>query len=913
MVIDPVLNYSSYLGGTGIQSLTQVAVDLAGSGAQPNIYVAGSTSSAYFFPATTPAPYSNKLLGATNIYIAVLQPTIAGTSQLLYATYIGGSGTDGLAGLAVDPNFSFPNIGIYVAGTTTSTDFPTTSGAFQTAPPVAGTHGFVAKLNPSQSAELVYSTYLAGTTNGGSGSGTDIVTGLAVAGNQAYVTGTTTSTNGPSGDFPANTYGYQICPYMPPQSGDCVVPTGTLPPQFFASQIDTSGGNTGTASMVYSTYFGGQFGTIAKGGGIAVDASGYMYFTGTTNMVNGVTTNPGAPNFPIYNATQPCLNQPSQTTGACTTAGQANTDAILVKLNPSHSEPNITPFYSTYLGGSQNDTGNAVAVDASPNAYVTGATNSSDWNCAIGPCNQGPNPPFGYGDSSNKTVDAFIAEVNNQTVSSAVYQLYYFGWLGSCATSGTSACTGDGASTIGNAISVDSQGIVHLAGQTSSSTLPYGFAFDGTNTATNYLQKYQGGGDAFVALVNPSSVVPDGLEGDYVTYLGGTGADQASSIALDTSNNTYVAGTTTSSTSTPCIPGVNCTPPIAGFPITTTAYQPTFAGSSDAFVTEIGSSSSISVTAASGSPSPAQQSVGQSVTFTYNIVNNGPNPADTIVFNATVSYAFSIFPTASVGGGIGSCNNQLAPGQTTIPCTINNLPVGPPGATVTVVVTPTIPLPQVPYIFNVSCGFSVNGGSFNNPCAGQSATALDFAITSSPQKIEVVAGNQAVFQITASPFANVNPSNATFNGSITFGTPTYLPNIVLSNSGANLWSQQPAVLNLSGSSSQQILLYLDTVARPVTTGGLLRRHSFYALWLPIGGLSLVGLGIGTASRRRRRWIVVGLLVLVAGLLLLQPACSSSSSSVSTNQGTAAGTYFVTVTGSSSTNASHQTTVTLVVD
>jgi len=936
LVIDPVLNYSSYLGSANgpvvcgstvpgaptTLGCPQVAVDLAGSGAPPNIYLAGSTTSSDF-PTTAsayqpclgePGVTSCTTSTAQNIFIAVLQPTLAGTSQLLYATYIGGSGTDSLAGLAVDPNSTFPNLGIYVAGTTTSSNFPTTSNAFQQTPPVAGTHGFVAKLSPSLgsgSAQLAYSTYLAGTTNGGSGSGTDIVTGLAVDANQsAYVTGTTTSTNGLSG-FPSNTYGYQVCPYVLPQSGACVVPSGTLPPQFFASKIDTSGANTGTASMLYSTYFGGQFGTTTgtMGGGVSVDASGYMYFTGTTNMVNGVNSNPGPPNFPIYNATQPCLNQPSQTTGSCTTAGQTNTDAILVKLNPSQSVIGATPFYSTYLGGSQNDTGTAVAVDSSDNAYVTGATNSSDWNCAVGPCNQAPNPPFGYGDSSNKTVDAFIAEVNNQTQSSAVFQLGYFAWLGSCATSGTSACAGDGSSTIGNAISVDSQGLVHLAGQTLSSTLPYQFAFNGSNTGTNYLQNYQGGGDAFVAIVDPSSVM-QGLQGDYVTYLGGTGADQATGIAVDTSNNTYVAGTTTSAPSPLCT--APCSGPITGFPITTNAYQTGLAGSNpNAFVSEIGSSSSISVTAPTTSPNPNPVSAGQPATFTFTITNNGPNPANTIVFNATVSYQFSINPTASVAGGIGSCNNNLAPGQTTIPCTINNLAAG-STATVQVVVTPTIPLPQVPYTFNVACSFSVNGGSFNNSCTGQSAKALDFAIAPSPQTEEIVAGNQAIFTITAAPFSTVTSQNATYNGAITF-TESSSPNIVLSNSGANLWSLQPAVVNLDGTGSQTITLYLDTEARPVTTGSLFRRHSFFALWLPIGGLSLAGLGIGAASRRRRRWIVVGLLVLVAGLLALQPACSSSSSNVSTNQGTAAGTYFITVTGSSSTNASHQTIIKLVVD
>ena len=154
--------------------------------------------------------------------------------------------------------------------------------------------------------------------------------------------------------------------------------------------------------MLYSTYFGGgnpsaRSDAITIGGSVAVDSSGYMYFTGTTNMQNFIGDGMPAP-FPILNATQPCLDQPGVTTCTLLT-NPANTDGILVKLNPSQSEPGIAPFYSTYLGGTGNDTGNAVAVDSSDNAYVTGSTNSSDWSCT-GFCIFGPNPPFGDNDTN---------------------------------------------------------------------------------------------------------------------------------------------------------------------------------------------------------------------------------------------------------------------------------------------------------------------------------------------------------------------------------------------------------------------------------------------------------------------------------------------------------------------------------
>jgi hypothetical protein len=98
----------------------------------------------------------------------------------------------------------------------------------------------------------------------------------------------------------------------------------------------------------------------------------------------------------------------------------------------------------------------------------------------------------------------------------------------------------------------------------------------------------------------------------------------------------------------------------------------------------------------------------------------------------------------------------------------------------------------------------------------------------------------------------------------------------------------------------------------VTTGSLLRRGSFYAVWLPIGGMSLVGLGIG-AGRKRRRWLAGAVLCLIAGAILLQSGCGSSSSSTSPTGGTTAATYHFTIVGSSGTGASHSAYVSLRVN
>ena len=336
---------------------------------------------------------------------------------------------------------------------------------------------------------LGYSTYLAG-------NGTDHVTGLAIDGSQAnaYVTGDTKSSNPISDGFPANANAFQKTSNSPGN------------PQFFATEINTT--FSGTPSMVYSTYFGGSnpAQATANGGGIAVDPTGSsvsMYFTGTTNMLpQGLN---GAPGFPLFNAQQTCLNAPSET-GACNST-PGSTDAFVAKLKPVAG---ATPSYSTYLGGSGDDSGVAIAVDTSSMAYITGATNSPDWAHCIGfQCSYN-----GVNGASN----AYIAKIG--TLTSSVYPLVYFTWLG-----------GSGPDS-GQDIKADALFAAHVVGYTDSPGLP------ANNT-------YQGARDAFVALV--STTTGGTLRaGDYLTYLGGTGKDEGTGIALDTYNSTYVAGTTVS-------------------------------------------------------------------------------------------------------------------------------------------------------------------------------------------------------------------------------------------------------------------------------------------------------------------------------------------------------------------------------
>ncbi|HEX9110806.1 MAG TPA: SBBP repeat-containing protein [Terriglobales bacterium] len=830
LVIDPTLSYSTYLGGDGSEFAPRIAVDVGF-----NMYVTGSTTStAASFPVTD----GSTKTGAKNVFVAKINST---GSALDFATYLGGTGSDTATGIAVDSNFN-----VYVAGFTTSANFPTTPNAFQQTATQAGTHGFVTKLDATGTP--AYSTFLAGTN---ATSPIDQVTGLAIdTKGDAFVTGTTTSTNSADG-FPSTTTAFQPCPFLPGVS--CTATSG--PPQFFASKINTNG--TGTQSMLYSTYFGGGNtpNAASVGGGIAVDASGDMYITGGTNMLPVVGGNGEAP-FPLFNAQQSCLDEASIV--VCATSGIDTTklDAFVAKINPNIV--GSAPVYSTYLGGKGDDTGLAIAVDGSGSAYVTGSTESPDFlvtSTAFQPCfnNTSPTTPCPTSTAS----DAFIAKIGNPATGSTTFPLTYFTYLGGSGTD------------IGQAITVDSTQAAHVTGSTNSPDL---------QTTTDALQQgYGGQNDAFVALI--STTASGRALGDYLTYLGGGSFDQGTGIALDANNATYVSGETQSS----------------NFP-TKNPFQATLNGPQDAFVSKIGASSGLVLTAATNSPSPNPVAAGNQVAFTFDITNQGPDVATTVVFTATIPSSGVSSQSAKVTSGNGTCASLVG---NTITCTISTLAVNTTGTTVGVGVvevdlTPTIPV--VNSQITVSGAVSANGGPATAPVSQPLVTITDFKIGATLSPATITAGEPTVATITLTP------------------VPSYTATISMTDSGlptgatATFTSSSVA---MSGTSQATTTLNIATTARPVTTGSLVRGHLFYAIWLPVGGLSLLGIGVG-AGYKRRRWLAGALLGLLAGIILLQGACGSSSSRPAATGGTPAGNYTITITGASG-SVSHNTTVQLIVN
>ncbi len=840
LIIDPVLTYSTYLGGnanegcsvilgTGVpvSGCPAVAVDFA-----TNAYIAGSTTSTDF-PLSS-SPFQSGLRGTANIFVTKFN-SLANTLE--FSTYLGGNGTDYTGGVGVDSATD-----VLVAGTTTSTNFPTTSStyckvspnpnlcvlAFQTSPASAHPHGFVTKLDRTGEM-LLYSTYL-------SGNGTEIVSGFAVgqSDQNAYVTGTTTSTNTPSATsiFPATLGAYQTKPAL----GSTI--------QFFMSKIEPS--LAGASSLYYSTYFGGGNPTsgVAVGGGIAVDVNNNVYITGGTNFLHVGASN----DFPILNAYQGCLDVPTSTsTTTCPTSVTA-TDAFSAEFNPN-AVTGSQLLYSTYLGGSGNDIGYGIATDGT-NAYVTGSTASADFPVTGTGVYQST-----YGGGAS---DAFLAKLANPVATGStpgLVTLNYSTFIGGLATD------------VGLAAAVDTEQGARVTGWTNSPNIP---------ELNNTIQAgYAGGNDAFVARIDTTGTSPT-APGHYFTYLGGTGADYGTGIAVDLQGSSYVSGETNSSNFLQLA--------IPEYP----AFQPTLLGTTDAFLSKLGPTLSLTLT---GTSSPPVVGVGNQVTFSYTITNTG-DLASNVIFTDTLPPSGASFTSATVGSG--SCGSATG---SIVSCTIGTLNSG-SSSTATVILTPTASI--TPSLTTLTLGNTASVTVAGCTSCTQSMTIStlvnDYNISVSPTSATVPAGVPATYTATVTPTGNI-PNTVSITCSA--GLPT----------GATC-SEVPSspVPNLSNGPVSFVLV-INTTTRVITTtdrgkhGGPL-----YATWLPVSGLALLSIGI-KRSPRRRRWLLGFFFAASLALIVFQVGCAKSA--VTTTTGTPAGTYIVTVSATSGT-ATRNTNVTLVV-
>jgi N-acetylneuraminic acid mutarotase len=429
LVIDPILRYGTLLGGSGADVARGVAVDATGAA-----WVVGRTASAGF-PTTSGALSQVYLGGSYDAFVTKLNA--AGTARLA-STYLGGNDDEGFAlaldstgrpyltGLTYSANVPTQNALVasggagfltvlttdgaltysshisaigraialdgnanaYIGGYVVNTPISTTVGAYQTSDAGGIYDGFVLKINPAVSgpAGLVYGTYLGGDQQ-------DNLTGLAVDGSgNAYITGDTAS-----GTFPTTPGAYAR--------------TWTGPGSVFVTKLNAAG-----SALVYSTFVG-VAGTTGLGYSIAVDGAGSAYVSGTTLSAG----------FPTVNAPQPQY-------------GGGTNDAFVCKLNPTGS----SLFYSTYLGGTGDDEALGVTVDRLGNAYVTGATISTNVLAS----------PTALQGSNAGAYDAFVAEVA-ASGTAWLYQSYLGGvgddWGYGIAVSGGGAAYVAGSSAAGQA------------------------------------------------------------------------------------------------------------------------------------------------------------------------------------------------------------------------------------------------------------------------------------------------------------------------------------------------------------------------------------------------------------------------------------------------------------------------------
>jgi len=731
---------------------------------------------------------------------------------------------------------------------------------------------------------LLYSSYL-------SGNGTDSASGMTIdASGNIYVTGTTTSTDVASttDQFPASTLP-QALPYQSTPRG---------PIQFFVTKVNTAAPRTG--SIAYSTYFGGaNFDTaapIATGGGIAVDTNGIVYFTGTTNFLYTGCSGCSTTDFPILNAYQPCLDQapPSTITNppvCSTTTNTTEPDAFVAKLNLNSTVAQGQQLiWSTYLGGTGTDSGAGVALDAgAANVYVIGTTNSIDIGTSVATLNNSAafqrcldtpvNPALGTACPTIATPppnDAFVARLTNPTSTGTTVTnvaLNYFSYLGG------------GGDEAGLAIAVDSASGALVTGWTQSkipTPFPVSPGFPASNPIQSALTGFQ---DAFMARLNTTAVVGSTTASSWANYFGGGSGDssavftEGTGVALDVNQNAYFAGDTNS-------PDLQVLKPL---PMTSGVNGANGNGGYDAFVTQLGSALSLSISGIlSQGTNQTFIDAGNPATFTYTVTNNGPDPANNITVTDNLSTAVTSVPLTNVTASTSSGTCGGVSTTTSVSCSLPPLQSG-STATVTVSATPTPNSSGSEATFN---GGSVQAMGQGNIVLAQTsvpAQMSDFSMAVTPPNGSVLAaGDTAVYQVQLTP-------HPVYSHSISLGC-SNLP----TGAACNFTTQSVTLLG-PGSST----LNITTTARPIVTpaASLLRRH-FYAIWLAVPGLTLLGVGVGGDRRRRR---IMGLLMLSAlfAMLLLQPACSSTTTQAPVS-GTPAGNYTITVTGTSGGDTKNRT-------
>lgn len=887
LTIDPILFYSTYLGGSASGDVAYgVAVDSLG-----DAFIAGQTLSATF-PVTAATAYSPTAptgIASGSVFLTELNP--GGTAEL-YSTFLGGNGGETGFGVAVDSTGN-----AYVTGQTFSTNFPVVN-PFQSAPATNpnGT-AFLSKINPTLTgaASLVYSTYLGGT-------GGDMARAITVDANQnAYLTGLTFST-----DFPLSASPYQAA-----------VATGNTSGTSFLTRIDTT--QSGAASLIYSTYLGGDganAGSVGIGDfgfGVAVDSSSNAYLVGITSSSNFPTQGAFETSVPAGNSTGAVFFSRIDTTksgaagliystylagstgeigygvtlgpnGIAYLTGQTASSDFPVVPGPAISTPNTISLgvaflslvdtsktgasslpYSTVFGGNNGDTGYSVKSDSSGNAYITGTTNSY----VSSPANNFPTTAGALQTTSTNALGTtFVTEINPGGVNTGT------NCSGAACLTYSTLFGGSGNGSVPDrpyGLALDSTNSAYIAGQTGSSNFPV-FPNPGAFQTTLTQSDPAATSSAFVAkLVLMPTVTISPLSLNYGTVLIG----QSATMTVSITNNTGVAGIPLTLGATAganaadfaVVPGgagaCGATLPTSNTPCTVSIqFTPTVNGAESASIgltyAPYGISNTQTVNLTGSGTNVALSVTPSSLTFAGQMITTTSAPqAVTLTNNGTTALNYTATLTDSTGSYAAALSTGSACTATTIPaattCTYN------------ITFTPTTASSNP-----VTATFSIAAGGVNN-VVNLSGTGWQFTMT--PNSLTS----------SAAPGASPNPAPS-FTLTFVGGFPGPV-SLACTGSIPLGTCSVPGSVSASGT----VNVTLTTKASSMTPPGGMKVPPVSPWQMLFIGLALFSLlAIPFARKRAQKIGLAGALVLMIAL----SACSGSS-------GTPAGTYNLTVTGTGS--------------
>jgi len=842
LVIDPVLAYCTYLGGSGDDEPQAIAIDSSGA-----IYVTGDTMSADF-PGTSPSAFTGD-----NVFVAKLDPT---GSTLVYADYIGGNGASTGTAIALDGTDE-----VYVAGSTNATDFPSVSAIQRSA--AGNTDGFLTEVSSDGSA-LLFSTYLGG-------SDMDSPTGVAVDGSgAAYVAGWTMST-----DFPVSS-AYQTS--ASPNGG------GQYGTYGFLSKVSSD-----KTALVYSTYLGGS-GTVIQTcsgspcwfepgsyiSGLALDASGNAYVTGITNT-NDFPTTTGAYLTSYSNA----QNMPV---------------SFVAKFNTSG-----TIGYSTYLYGSGGNETNAsaIAVDNTGSAYVTGAT-TSDGTFPItstticNPMLSGTGCNYAFVTKFNAAgtglaYSTFLG-LNNAALPAAIaldslndayiLSVTYTGSFGtvngieSFTNSGSDLllveidplasaelfATYFGGTTAGAyaaGLAIDGSGDIYAGGVSSATDLPA--TLGAFQTASN------GGDDAFLLKIQPGLSPAVAVSPAAMQYTSQQVGQSSQPRALVLRNMGSVPLAIASITTTGDFSQTNdCGSSIsaAGSCNLMVSFVPQAGGTrSGSIVIEDNAAGSPHVIHLEGDAMGPMVSFSKSSVSFPSLVVDSTSAAQVLNLSNRGNAPLSISHLQVAGDftQTNNCQASLASGAT---CQLQ------------IVFRPTVA--------GVRSGtLTVKDDASNNvQSIALAGTGVDFSLASAQRNIQVSAGEAAKYALTVSPLGGAFSSAIQLSCS---GLPA----------GMSCDLSQNTVT--PGSSAASLVVTVNTASSKAASAGRNGWRSPYGTWIPLqGALALVGIVITGSNKKLRVRIFLPLII---GIILFASGCGGGQSA-SQLQNSPSATYNIKITGTS---------------